>query len=166
LNKAFEWSKLWMVDFNLVKCLVMHYGSSNPNYTYNMGTIELGTTKCERDLGVVFSADLKWKQQVIACSSKANSMLGLIKKTFVSFDVRLVRILYTVYVRPLIEFAVPVWNSSLTGDMELLEKVQHRATRLVPMFKKLPYDERLRRLNLPTLERRRVRGDLIQFFKM
>ena len=166
LNKAFEWSKLWMVDFNLVKCLVMHYGSSNPNYTYNMGTIELGTTKCERDLGVVFSADLKWKQQVIACSSKANSMLGLIKKTFVSFDVRLVRILYTVYVRPLIEFAVPVWNPSLTGDMELLEKVQHRATRLVPMFKKLPYDERLRRLNLPTLERRRVRGDLVQFFKI
>ena len=50
--------------------------------------------------------------------------------------------------------------------MELLEKVQHRSIRLVPMFKKLPYDERLRRINLPTLERRRVRGDLVQFFKI
>ena len=123
-----------MVDFNLNKCLVMHYGSKNPVYKYKMGNIELSTTECERDLGVVFSSDLKWKQQVIACSSRANSMLGLIRKTFVSFDVGLVRTLYTVYVRPLIEFAVPVWNPSLIGDMELLEKVQHRATRLVPML--------------------------------
>ena len=88
----------------------MHYGSKNPAYSYNMGTVELGTTKCERDLGVFFSDDLEWKQHVIACSSKANSMLSLIKKTFVSLDVKLVKILYTVYVRPLIEFAVPVWN--------------------------------------------------------
>ena len=93
-------------------------------------------------------------------------MLGLIKKTFFSFDVKLVKILYTLYVRPLIEFAVSVWNPSFAGDIEILEKFQHRATRLIPKIKKLPNNEHLRRLGFMTLERRRVRGDLIQLFKI
>ena len=86
----------------------MHYGLRNKDHVYKMGTTELGTTSCERDLGVIFSSNLKWKQHVTSCVSKANSMLGMIKSSFVNFDLRLVRILYTVYVRPLIEFAAPV----------------------------------------------------------
>ena len=80
LDKAYEWSKTWLVEFNLIKCLVMHYGSNNPNFKYRINNHELAVTSSERDLGVIFSPDLKWKQQVTTCVSKANSMLGLIKK--------------------------------------------------------------------------------------
>ena len=71
-----------------------------------------------------------------------------------------------VYIRPLIEFAVPVWNPALKGDIGLLERVQHRVTRLVPGLKKLPYRVRLEILGLTELESRRTRGDLIQLFKI
>jgi hypothetical protein len=131
-----------------------------------MGSVELDKTKTEKDLGVYFSHDLKWKQQVIASAARANSMLGLIRNTFKKFDIRLVRILYMVYVRPLIEFAVPVWSPMLKGDMNLLEKIQHRVTRMVPGLRKLPYSERLEKLGLTTLEERRTRGDLIQTYKI
>jgi len=50
------------------------------------------------------------------------------------------------------------------GDITEIEKVQKRATKLIISFKKFPYKERLRRLNLPTLKYRRVRGDMIEVF--
>ena len=52
------------------------------------------------------------------------------------------------------------------GDITEIEKVQKRATKLIISFKKFPYKERLRRLNLPTLKYRRVRGDMIEVFKI
>ena len=60
-----------------------------------------------------------------------------------------------------------VWNPYLRKDIERIERVQHRATRtrLVPGFAKLPYEERLKRLVLTSLEDRRLRGDVIEAFK-
>ena len=89
------------------------------------------------------SRTIKWKNQVTARESKANAMLGIIKKTFASLNCALLKTLYTTYVLPLVEFAVPVWNLSLKGDIETLETIQQRATRLVKSLRKLPYEERL-----------------------
>jgi len=50
-------------------------------------------------------------------------------------------------------------------DIDLLESVQHRATRMVPGLAKLNYEERLRRIDLPTLAYRRTRGDAIEAYK-
>ena len=82
----------------------------------------------------------------------------------VHFDKRLVRTLFTVYIRPLLEFAVAVWSPYLKGDINLLEKIQHRVTRMVPALKRLRYEKRLEILGITTLEERRKRGDLIQVF--
>ena len=68
--------------------------------------------------------------------------------------------LYVSLVRPHLEYAVPVWNPSLKNDIDMLENVQHRATRLVPGLK------RLKTLKLTTLEIRRKREDLIEFYKI
>ena len=51
-------------------------------------------------------------------------------------------------------------------DITEIEKVQKRATKLIISFEKFPYKEHLRRLNLPTLKYRRVRGDMIEVFKI
>ena len=136
----------------------MHFGTNNNKVKYTMNGAELAETTSERDLGVIFSSDLKWKNHITERESKANAMLGMIKKTFASLNCKLLKTLYTTYVRPLVEFAVPVWNPYLKGEIEALKKIQHRATRLVKNLRKLP-------LNMTTLSARRNRGDLIQMFK-
>ena len=70
-------------------------------------------------------------------------MLGMIKISFVSFDIKLLRTLYTTFMRSLIEYAVSVWSPYLKGDIDALERVQHRVTRVIPSLKKLPYEERI-----------------------
>ena len=69
-------------------------------------------------------------------------------------------------IRPHLEYAVQVWNPRLIGDIERLEKVQRRATKIPTKLSKMSYDHRLGQLGLTSLKDRRVRGDLIQMFKI
>ena len=78
----------------------------------------------------------------------------------------IIKTLYTTFVRTHLEFAVAVWNPYLQRDIDALERVQHRATKLIPEIRNLPYESRLLKMGLTTLEKRRERGDLIQFFKI
>ena len=71
--------------------------------------------------------------------------------------------LFKSMVRPHLEYAAPIWNPSYKKDIELLEKVQRRATKLVLGYKN---EERLCQLELPTLTFRRHRGDIIEVFKL
>ena len=124
--------------------------------------MQLVESEMERDLGVIFSTNLKWNNQVIAAANKANQMLGRIKKSFVQFDCKLLRSLYSTFIRPFLEFAVPVWSPILIGDCDVIEKVQHRATKLVSSINELSYNNRLKALNLTTLvERTKWRHNLI-----
>jgi len=61
---------------------------------------------------------------------------------------------------------VQAWRPHLHKDIDLLENVQRRATKLIPTLKDRPYETRLKSLNLTTLETRRIRGDLIEVFKI
>jgi len=69
-------------------------------------------------------------------------------------------------IRAHLEYAVSVWYPHYQTLIEKLEKVQKRATKLVITIKKLHYEERLRRLKLPTLKYRRIRGDMIKLYKI
>ena len=90
----------------------------------------------------------------------------MLKRTFVSRDTDLWKILYTSMIRPHLEYAVQAWNPRLIGDIEILEKVQRRATKTPSKLSKLSYDQRLAKLGLISLKDRRVRGGLIQMFKI
>ena len=59
-----------------------------------------------------------------------------------------------------------IWCPYKKGDIEIIEKVQNRATKLIISLKHLPYIERLKQLQLPTLKYRRLRGDMIKVFKL
>ena len=81
LNNCMEWSKKWLLAFNVEKCVVMHYGSNNPKAEYKMGDLVLNETKVQRDLCVHFSNNLKWKIHIENCKAKAISIKGMIRKT-------------------------------------------------------------------------------------
>jgi len=72
--------------------------------------------------------------------------------------------LYKTLVRPHLEYCTPVWSPHYVKDKHMLEKVQHRFTRMVPGMKELPYKDRLQQLGLWTLEERRNEADLLKMF--
>ena len=74
--------------------------------------------------------------------------------------------LYKSIIRPHLEYATPVWSPLYKKDKIIIENVQRSATKLVATCKNLPYQERLRKLGLPTLEYRRERADMIQTYKI
>jgi ribonucleases P/MRP protein subunit RPP40 len=99
-------------------------------------------------------------------SNKANKILGMLTRIFEYRDLNLFKSLYTTFLRPHLEFAVAVWSPYLKVDISILEKVQRRATKLIPELRSLPYEDRLSIIGLTPLEERRDRGDLKQLFKI
>ena len=166
LRKVGEWSKKWQMPFNLDKCKIMHIGHKNKNEKYELLGKEIESVQQEKDLGVVITNDLKSSNQCIEAVKKAQKLLGYIKRQFRTRNKETILTLYNALVRPHLEYAVQFWSPSLRKDIERLEAVQARATKLMPSIRHLGYARRLERLNLYSLEKRRLRGQLIETFKM
>ena len=120
----------------------------------------------EKDLGVYVNDKLSFHQHVTQVVNKANRTLGLIKRAFTTRDKLIVKKLYTTMVRPILEYGNAPRTHQFVGDMDKLERVQRRATRLCTELRDLSYEERLRAMKLPSLYYRRDRGDMIQVFKI
>lgn len=166
LDKLCKWSSEWLLGFNSKKCKVMHFGKKNPKYQYSMNGDVISTVTEEKDLGVVFSDNLSFSKYICNSAAKANRILGLIKRSFNYITKESFLVLYKSYVRPHLEYCVQVWSPYLQKDKDVLEKVQRRATKIVPGLENLTYENRLKELGLTTLEERRTRGDLIEVFKI
>jgi|SRR6218665_345002 len=95
-----------------------------------MGIVNLTDTEMEMDLGVWIDTDLKWSHQCRNAASNVMSVLGIIKRSFKHIDVESFEMLYNTYIRPH-HYCVQVWNSYHKEDIECLEKVQRRATKLI-----------------------------------
>ena len=120
----------------------------------------------EKDLGVIISKDLKAENNVIHCVKKANKILGMTKRTFSFLDKEMLVLLYKVFVRPHLEYNQQACSPYLIKDITLLEGVQRRATKLIKSLAEMPYEERLKELNLYSLQERRMRRDQILMFRI
>ena len=166
LERLEEWSNKWLLKFNPEKCTTMHIGHRNPKYVYQIDNNELRDSSLEKDLGVNVSDDLKPAKHISIVAAKGNRMVGLIKRNFGDLDIESCKTLYCSLVRPHLEYAVQSWAPYYKKDINELEKVQRRMTRLVPELREMEYEERCERLGLTTLEKRRKRGDLIETYKI
>ena len=119
----------------------------------------------EKDLGVLTSNSLKFGKHIAKAAAMANKKLGLLRHTFKYWTGDSLSTLHKIYVKPHLEYCVQPCAPVLRRDVKVLEQVQRRATKLVPSLRNLPYEERLKRLNLTTLEEHRKRGDMIEAFK-
>ena len=121
----------------------------------------------EKDLGIVVDNELTFEEHIETKVKKANSVLGMIRRSFSFLDVLTLVTLFTSFVRPHLEYGQAVWSPSRLGLINKIEKVQMRALNLVPELRRFSddYPEQLRRAKLPTLSYRRLRGDMIDTFK-
>ena len=92
--------------------------------------------------------------------------MALIRRAYTYLDQSSFLKLYKALVRPQLEYCNQVWSPHLAKHVNSLENVQRRATRCIPGMKDLSYPERLVKLKLPTLAYRRLRGDMIETYKI
>ena len=166
LVDLYHWSNDWQMLFNTDKCNVMHLGNKNPCVKYDLGGRELESILEEKYLGILITKDLKVSVQCLRAAKTANRVVGIIRRIFTCKDEQTIIQLYKSLVRPHLEYCVPAWHRYLSKNIEMLEKVQRRSTKMVYGFNDLTYEQRLRRLNITTLGTRRLRGDLIEVFKI
>ena len=107
--------------FNYGKCKCLHSGHGNEDAQYTMGDTVLNTTVKERDLGLTISANMKVSAQCGIAAAKGNQILGLIRRNIV----------YKTIVRPHLEYCIQAWRSYRKKDIDILERVQRRATKMI-----------------------------------
>jgi ribonuclease P/MRP protein subunit RPP40 len=166
LNQLVGWSDKWQMGHNVDKCKSLHLGNQNPGHQYVMNGNPLTKTSAEKDLGVMVDEDLKFHVHTAKVVSKAFQILAVVNKSFVNLDAFTLPLLYKTLVRPHLEYGNVIWGPHSKLDQKAVERVQRRATKMVPTLKDLPYESRLEQLNIPTLYYRRKRGDMIQVYKI
>ncbi|KAK4816067.1 hypothetical protein QYF61_011075 [Mycteria americana] len=149
------------MKFNKSKCQMLHPAWSHVGHKHKLGEEWLESSPAERDLGVLVDSRLNRSQQGALAAKRANRILGCIKHSTTSWSREGIIPLYSALVWPPLERCVQFWAPPFKKDVKVLECVQRRATELVTGLEGMSCEEWLRTLGLSSLEKRRLRGDLV-----
>lgn len=178
LEKAIQeiqkWAELWQLPLSAEKTTVMHIGSRQPEKCYYIGNHRLNSTKGPvRDLGFLITSDLKFDHHCRQISLKAKRKLFNLFKVIKVKNVKTLIAIYTIYVRPIVEFGTTIFNSNRSTLEKILESVQNTFTRRLyarlgwANYARIPSAEyRNRRFCLPTLAKRRAVNDLTMVHRL
>jgi len=163
-----QWSKRWLLSFNVSKCKVLHIGktTSHCNHQYKLHEVMFELLDDLHDLGIYMDSKLKFNIHNDLMTNKVNCTLGLIYKVFECKDSNIVLKLYKSLVHPLLECNNTIWGPTYVMDKQKVEAVQWRATRIISICCYLPYFDCLQYLNLPSLQYQRCRWDLLFLYQM
>ena len=127
LSSLEEWCRSNYMSFNVGKCSIVTFSRTEPTDLALYGK-PLAHSSLEKDLGLLVSDKLKWKDHITGACSKSNRVLNLIKRNVghrVSTKHR--KDLYKSMVIPILLYGSTAWSPS-KGDLRLIGRVQRRAT--------------------------------------
>ena len=163
----------WGLKLNAEKCVILRFqrGSVNwnaagPLSVYTISGEPINIVNSHKDLGVVVDTSLKFHVHIKQIVNKAAVLSSNFLKTTLCRSVEFMKTLLASHLRPLLEFASPVWNTGYLGDLRLLESVQRRWTKQIIGMANIPYSDRLKALNLYSIKGRLIRADLIKCWKI
>jgi hypothetical protein len=155
-----DWASKNQLKIAIQKCSVLHLGRRNPMVEYYLNEQILPAVETVSDLGIEISSNLKSSKHVNLVVNKANKVVNVIFRVFRSRKPSILKKLFMSLVRSKLEYATEVWNPYLMKDIKLLEGVQRNFTRRIPACFGMSYADRLKFLNLESLELRRLHRDL------
>ena len=162
-----QWCTANSMFINETKCNAVHYLRRLPqHYHYFVVGKLISSVEYVCDLGICFDSSLKFNKHVSDITHKANYQLLRLRRTFSKFNLHSLISLYVSTVRPVLEYCSSVWYPLNKRDRERVERVQCRATKLIPYLSHLPYHQRMQRLQLPSLQFRRDRAVVINTFRI
>ena len=169
LNLIFSWSLVWQIEISLTKSFIFNLATSrspSAHQHFTFGNSILTSPQTIKDLGIIVDPQLKFNHQILVMVKKANQRAALIHRSFLSTNTNNLILAFKTYVRPLLEYASSVWNPSQINLINSIESVQKKFTKRLPGLSDCSYADRLRILNLQSLEHRRLQFDLVTCFNI
>ena len=139
---------------------------SSDTYHYSTSKGMLNPVNCLRDLGVTVCSDLDWTTHIKSIADKARQKAAWVFSVFHTRSQETMVTLYKSLVRSLLEYCCPVWNPKKISDIQELEGVQRTFTSRIAGCQDLDYWERLLKLSLMSLQRRRERYIILHMWKI
>ena len=175
VDRFFQWSKLNGLDLNVNKCTcISFFRINNPvHFVYCINGNVLKRVVEMKDLGIVFDNKLTFTGHINNLIQRAYGSLGYVCRYGCDFSPMMLKVLYCCFVRPILEYCCSVWSPFYRVHINDLERVQNKFLRLCSFKLNIPlvdghvnYNSVLNRLNLCTLEDRRLHADLCFMFRL
>eukprot|EP00923_Selenidium_pygospionis_P000112 GHVN01000206.1.p1 GENE.GHVN01000206.1~~GHVN01000206.1.p1 ORF type:complete len:364 (+),score=15.77 GHVN01000206.1:445-1536(+) len=159
------WCTRWLMQLNPRECVVMNLSPPTPNQSLTVTGSPLTRNLSLRDLGVHYNSLMKFNDHVDRLVQKVRGKIQRFRQVFRSRQGNVVLLYYLLFLRPLLEYAIPVWWGVSDTYRDRVERMQRSFLRLIFGFKELTYDERLRRTKLLTISERSFCYDVTIIYK-
>ena len=165
-----QWAKTWSMRFNPDKCVHLRITNIKTplyhNYTiYNQQLREVSSAKY---LGLSIDGHLTWKDHINEICSKANSAKAFLRRNIYQCPKSIKSNCYQTFVRPILEYAAPVWSPFLQCQIYQIEKIQRNMARFIlnDYSHYSSVTNMINHLSWPTLESRQTFLELLLFYKI